>query len=79
MTTTYYRRRREGLYPLFDAGVLVSSDDTPTLHYYGTVEAARPLSLQEQEDYDLVPCTPEAVDNEAEAGALYRAETGYMA
>lgn len=63
---------------LISQGIIESVDYSPTLHYYGTVYLTRPLTLEEEESFSLYPVTDDSEEREAEAGALYRAETGYM-
>lgn len=55
--------------------LVVSSDWTPTMYYYGTVTLSVALSDADQERFGLVPYTAEGADAQAEYGALYAAET----
>lgn len=54
-------------------GQITEYDRWPTLHYYGTLTLASPV--ENPEDYGLVLYTEDSADREAEANALYRAET----
>jgi hypothetical protein len=76
--TTYYKSRPSGYHGLFLAGAVVRSDDDATLHYYGTITLRQPLPGDECESLGLTLADDDARDREAEAGALYRAETRHF-
>jgi hypothetical protein len=63
---------------LINERAIESVDMTPSLRYYGTAHLTRVLTAEEEEEFRLYRVTEDSLDNEAEAGALYRAEMGYM-
>jgi hypothetical protein len=53
---------------------IIREDRTPTLHFYGTVELSGEYEVGDLEDDGLWFFDAEVEAEEAEAGALYRAE-----
>lgn len=55
-------------------GMVVAHDDTPTVHYYGTVTLSGAFEEAEMEAMGLYRCDEEEEAQEAESDALYNRE-----
>ncbi len=55
--------------------LIVSSDPTPTMSYYGTVTLSVALDEADADRLGLVPFTADGAEFQSDLGDLYRAET----